>query len=197
MSATREPDSLQELIDRIADAADSSGRVSLGEALDAIGRRSFGPLLLLAGLAILAPLVGDIPGVPTLIALLVFLSAVQLLAGRRHLWLPQFLLRRAVASDKLCKALGWLRPPARFADRLTRSRLGFLAEGPAITVIAVMCVLIALAVPAMELVPFSANGAGAALTAFGLSLIARDGLLALIAFLVTGVTAGFVLYALL
>jgi hypothetical protein len=48
--------------------------------------------------------------------------------------------------------------------------------------------------PAMELVPFSANGAGAALTAFGLSLIAHDGLLALLAFVFTAMTFGLVLY---
>lgn len=49
----------------------------------------------------------------------------------------------------------------------------------------------------MEFVPFSATGAGAALTAFGLALIAHDGLLALIAFLFTALTFGVVIYALL
>lgn len=34
---------------------------------NAVGRRSFGPTLLLAGLVTLAPIVGDIPGVPVLI----------------------------------------------------------------------------------------------------------------------------------
>jgi hypothetical protein len=35
--------------------------------------------------------------------------------------------------------------------------------------------------PVMEVIPFSASGAGAALTAFGLALIAHDGLTALFA----------------
>lgn len=35
-----------------------------------------------------------------------------------------------------------------------------------------------LAMPPMELIPFSANAAGAALTLFGLALVAHDGLLA-------------------
>jgi hypothetical protein len=42
-------------------------------------------------------------------------------------------------------------------------------------VIAIACLAIAAAMPPMEVVPFSANGAGAALTAFGLALIAHDG----------------------
>jgi len=49
----------------------------------------------------------------------------------------------------------------------------------------------------MELVPFSANAAGAALTVFGLSLIARDGVLALIAFVLTGVGLRLIAYTLL
>lgn len=48
----------------------------------------------------------------------------------------------------------------------------------------------------MELVPFSANGAGLALMAFGLALISRDGLLASIAFAVWALTIGAVAFAL-
>jgi hypothetical protein len=38
----------------------------------------------------------------------------------------------------------------------------------------------------MEFVPFSANGAGMIWTLFGLALITRDGVLALLGFCVTG-----------
>ena len=48
----------------------------------------------------------------------------------------------------------------------------------------------------MEFVPFSATGAGAALTAFGLALIARDGLVTLIALGVTLATAVLVVQSL-
>jgi hypothetical protein len=37
----------------------------------------------------------------------------------------------------------------------------------------------------MELIPFSANGAGIALIAFGLALITHDGLLAVLALAIT------------
>lgn len=49
----------------------------------------------------------------------------------------------------------------------------------------------------MELVPFSANGAGAALTLFGLGLIAREGLLVLVALALTVATFGLVAYGLI
>jgi hypothetical protein len=51
--------------------------------------------------------------------------------------------------------------------------------------------------PVMEVVPFSANAAGIALAAFGLALIAHDGVLALIAFVFTVITAGLMIYSLL
>ncbi len=45
-----------------------------------------------------------------------------------------------------------------------------------------MCLLIALAMPPMEFIPFSANGAGLALTLLGLGLVARDGIVLLLGF---------------
>lgn len=188
---------LEQLLDRIGVAARESERVSLGALLAVVGRRSFGPLLLVAGLVTIAPIIGDIPGVPTLIGMFVFLIAVQLLFGREHLWLPRWLLVRSVARDRLCKALAWLRPPARFVDRLLRPRLRIFAHGPVIYVVAIVCIVIAAAMPVMELVPFSANAAGVALAAFGLSLIARDGLLALLAFVFTAATVALAAYNLL
>ena len=185
---------LEQLLDRLGEAGHGDERVSLGAILEVVGRRSFGPLLLVAGLITLAPVIGDIPGVPTIIGMSVLLIAGQLLFRREHFWLPRWLLERSVARDNLGKALKWLRPPARFIDRLLRPRLTIFTQHIAI---ATACVIIAAAMPAMELIPFSANAAGAALTAFGLSLIAGDGLPALLAFAVTAVVVGLAIYNLL
>lgn len=188
------PQNLQQLFDCIDQAAEENGRVSWSAIMDEVGRRSFGPLLLLAGLTVLAPIIGDLPGVPTLIGMVVLLIAVQLLLGRHNFWLPGFMLNRSVSKDKLHKALTWLKKPARFIDKLLSPRLAVLTRGPMVRVIAVVCLGIALAMPVMEIVPFSANLAGIALTAFGLALIARDGLLALIALVFTGLMMGVVVY---
>ena len=61
----------------------------------------------------------------------------------------------------------------------------------------IIALVIGLAQPLMELVPFSANGAGAVLTAFGLALISRDVLIALVAMALAALTAGIVTYALI
>lgn len=193
----QQPKTLEQLLDRIAGAASDHGRVSLGAVLDAVGRRSFAPLLLLAGLITLAPIVGDIPGVPTLMGLLVLLTGGQLLFGRDHFWLPNWMLARSLDQQKLCKAVGWMRRPARFVDRLTRPRLTVLTDDGGHYLVAGACIAIAMAMPPMEFVPFSANGAGAALTAFGLALLARDGVIALIALTITVLTFAAVAYGLL
>lgn len=192
-----EPRDLEELLDRIGEAARGREEVSLDRILDLVGRRSYGPVLLVAGILTLAPIVGDIPGVPTLIGLMVLMVVVQLLFGRENFWLPHWLLKRSADRDKLCKAVGWMRRPAAFVDRFIKPRLVALTRGPAVHAIGIACAVIAAAMPPMELVPFSANAAGAALTAFGLALVARDGLLALVAFTLTGLTIGIVGYNLL
>jgi hypothetical protein len=112
--------SLQQMLQQLCDAA-TDERVSVNAMLEAVGRRSFGPLISLAGLVTLSP-VGDIPGVPTMVAVLVLLLSTQLLWGRSSFWLPGWLLRRSIARTKLTKSIGWLERPARFIDRFLRPR---------------------------------------------------------------------------
>ena len=187
----REITTLQQLLDRLDEAA-TGERVDVECMMQAVGRSSFGALLLLGGLVTLSP-IDIIPGIPTLIALAVVIVCVQLLSGRRHFWLPAWVLRRSIASQRFRRALTWLQKPARFGDRLVRPRLTALTTDAAIKVIAFGCIAVAMAMPVMEVVPFSANLAGIALSAFGLAVIAHDGLLALVAFAATA--AGVVVIA--
>lgn len=193
-SVTRSIKSLEQLLLALEEIEDHGDRISLERVLQKIGRRSFGPLLLVAGLVTAAPLIGDIPGVPTLMGLLVMLSAGQLLLGRENFWLPRFMLDRSVTHHDLRRILGHLKRPARFLDRLFRPRLMQLTAGPGIYLIALACVLIAAVMPLLEAIPFSANIAALALIAFGLSLVARDGYLALFALIVTAAIFGLLVY---
>ena len=170
---------IEGLLERIDAASKKKRRVTFGDLYKEVGRRSFGPLILLAGLVTVAPLIGDIPGVPTTIGVIVMIVSGQMLAGRSHFWLPKFLLNRSVASSKLQKALSWLWRPARFVDRLIGPRLVVLTDGAGARVIAGLCLIVGAAMPVMDFVPFTANVAGIALTAFGLSIIAHDGVLAI------------------
>jgi hypothetical protein len=196
-AAGKRPQDLGQLLDVIESAADRQKEVSFRDLYDAVGHRSFGPLLLVPGLIVLMPVVGDIPGVPTAMGAVVVLIAGQLLARRKQFWLPRRLLDASLSARKVCKGVGWLRKPAGPVDRVMRPRLTQFVTAPWTYVIAAIALVIGLAQPFMELVPFSATGAGAALTAFGLALIARDGLVALVAMALAALTGGIVIFALL
>lgn len=187
---------LEQLLDRISEAAEDRERVSLGDMLKVIGRRSFGPALLLSGVVIVVPVTGGIPGVPTAMGLLVLTISFQILFRRSHFWLPKWLLKRTVAREKVGKATERMRRPARFIDRFLHRRLKPLTDKAGTNAMAVVCTVVALATPIMELVPFSAAGAGAVFIAFGLALMAGDGLLSLLAFALTAVVFAVVIYSL-
>lgn len=170
-----------ELLDRIEAATRDHERTSIGDVLDHVGHRSFGPLLLLAGLVMMAPVIGDIPGIPVLMGLIVILCAVQLLVGRDYIWLPGWILRRSAECSKIHTGVRWMRPVGRLLDRWSRPRLTVLTRGAGVLVAGAAATVIAAATPLMEVVPMSANVAGLAITAFGLALVAADGVLALLA----------------
>lgn len=182
----RQTDNLQGLLRQIQNH-DHDDPVTLEAILDSVGRRSFGPMILVPGLIVVAPIIGDIPGVPTLFALVVFLTSIQLLFGAEHFWLPKWLLNRSMPRARLMKALDWMYKPARFVDRFLHPRLTWLVDnGASRYLVASMSLLVSIMLPVMEFIPFSATIGGAALVCFGLALVARDGLLVLFSILFTG-----------
>lgn len=189
-------DNLEDVLAHIKQARTEHDQVSLGAVVQTVGTRSFGPLLLLAGVLTVSPLSG-IPGMPTLMGVMVLLVSTQMLAGRGCFWLPGWLVRRSVSRSKLEKALGFMQRPARFIDRGLRPRLHPLIGPAGERVIALVCTVLGLSMPPMEVVPFSVNGVGAILIVFGLALIGRDGVFALAAFALTLAFSGGLAYTLI
>lgn len=183
------PANLDQLLDRLQQGGDGYEQVSVRTMLEAVGTRSFAPLLLVAGLIMFSPLSG-IPGLPSAAAMLVLLIAVQLLFGRRYFWIPSVIERRAVSRRRFDAMLRAMRPVARLVDHFLKPRLTALTQGAGSFVIAVVCVLVAISVPPMELVPFLSTTAGAVLVLLALALIAHDGLFALIAVAVIAAVMG-------
>lgn len=174
------PASMEQLLDRIQAGAHERTFVSIGEMMDLVGRRSFGPVVLLVGFVLVTPLSG-VPGIPTLMGLLTLLTLGQILLGRQHLWLPGWVVMRKIPRRKLLQSIRWLRPSAKRIDNLTRARLTLLVKGPGLYAMALACMVIAIVMPATEVVPFSSSIAGLVLLLFGLAMISRDGLLVILA----------------
>lgn len=176
--------SLQAVMARLQTAGEGD-TISVGDMLQAIGPRSFGPVMLAPALIILSPVSG-IPTVPTFGAIIITLIALQLMIGRHHVWLPQWLLRRKLKRQTLERAVRFLAPVARVVDRVTRPRLELFTRAPFRQLIALLCILVAATMPVLEPVPFMATSAAAIIALYALALVARDGLLALAALLMTG-----------
>jgi len=133
--------------------------------------------------------------VPTALAAVVSLFSLQIDFGMKHLWLPDFVENRKMPGDKLKDGLNFLRPPARWIDKVLKPRLRWITRPPAIQVIAAACLLLAAAVPPLELIPFGSTRPMGAIGLFGLALMMRDGLLAFLAAILAGGTV-YLLYRL-
>lgn len=180
MDKQSDPANMEQLLDRIQTGARDREFISIGEMMDSVGRRTFGPIVLLAGFILVTPLSG-VPGVPTLMGLLILLTLGQILLGRKHLWLPDWLVTRKIPRQRLFQGIRWLRPSARRIDYLTRPRLTLLVKGPGLYAMALACMVISIVMPATELIPFSSSIAGVVLLFFGLAMISRDGVLVILA----------------
>lgn len=171
---------LQDIVASLRDLGEGEDRVSVRDIRESMGERSFGPFLAIPALIEITP-IGGIPGLPTMIALIIVIIAAQLAWGREHMWLPTFLDNRKVDGETLKKGMDWLDRPAGWIDRLLRPRLQQVADGSGLRVVAVLCIVLCCTVPPLELVPFASSIPMGAIALMGLGLMARDGLVILIA----------------
>jgi len=171
-----EPTNLSGVLDEIAArAGQGEGEISLDEIIDAVGRRSYGPLLLVIGLFAISPAT-VVPGMTWLTAALTLVVAVQMALGMRRIWLPRQALEAKVSRPAVRggveKSRGW----ARRIDAVLRPRLTFLTKPPFVNLVALLVVGAALITFPLGLIPFAPLAPGLAVVFFGLGMVARDGL---------------------
>lgn len=169
-----ETPALTRLLD-LVDQAAARDNVSVQDVLDRIGDRSFMPVVLVIALVLVSPLSG-IPGFSSLSAIVVLLVMGQALLRRDHLWLPRVLRDRQVRSDRLHKAVTWLRKPAAWMDRHSRPRLLVLTSGPLRWLTLALCMVVPMSWPFLELIPFSTTIGASALALMTFGLLTRDGI---------------------
>ncbi|QEI08016.1 exopolysaccharide biosynthesis protein [Pigmentiphaga aceris] len=174
--ASQSEQALEQLVEAIDQLGRRQQRVSLGDMQQEIGERSFGPFLFLPAIVELSP-AGGIPGVPTLLGIIVSIFAVQMLLGRRSFWMPAFLSRRTLDGDKLHAALRKVKPVVRYMDRVVRPRWQWLTRKPFIQLVALSSIAAAASVPPLEVLPFASSLPFSAIALLGLGVITRDGVL--------------------
>lgn len=181
MPVARSAQNLSGLLKELRAVRHDSQEIRVADILGRLGTRSFGPLLLLAALPTLTP-ISTIPGVAIVGAVIVALAAGQLLLGFERLWLPNWLLQQQLGRATLERALRWIGPVTSLVDRLVRPRWSVMLERPGLAAIAVCCLMLTVVMFPLQLVPFTSGIPSFPVALFGLALIARDGLLALIGF---------------
>lgn len=188
-----EEHSLSEVLDRLGEAGDD-GRVRANDVLDIFSDRSLGVLLGLFGLIAGLPMVGAIPGMSILTGTLVLLAIARATFGRGALHLPGKLGGKTMDRGKFQRALEKSRPFVEKVDRVLTRRLVFLTEGRLQrTAISLAAALLAVSMYPLALVPWGVQAPAAGIVAFGLALMARDGLFALLGYAMVAVTLYLVL----
>ena len=183
-----ELESVDHVLAELDDLAAEKEQVCISDVLDDFGKRSFGPFIMLPALIEISP-VGGIPGIPTFLAAIIALVALQLLLGKDHVWLPRFIRHRAVSGKKLHKAVGKLRGVSHWLDNHSTGRFESLVEGIWVKIAAGLIILLCCTVPPLEFVPFASTLPMAAIAAFGLALTVRDGVFMAAALAVCGFAA--------
>ena len=188
-----EPASVGDVLDELDQLADKGDQACVRDVLDDFGRRSFGPFMMIPALIEISPL-GGIPGVPTALALFIAVIAAQLVIGRDHIWMPEFVQRRSVESGKLHKAVEKLRGLGHWLDGHSQDRLEKLTVGIWLRFAGAVVIALCCTVPPLELLPFASTLPMLAIIMIGLGLTVRDGALLLSALIFAGLAAAIGVY---
>lgn len=181
MTNANSKETLTDLLDAIggkleAANSDDDDLVTIGEILDMVGRRAYGPLLLIIGLLSISPAT-LIPGSTWAFAALTLLIAAQMTFGLKHPWLPRKALEVSLQEKSMMQGIAKARPWTKRLDKVIRPRWTFLAKAPWVSVFALMCVGAALITFPLGFIPFAPLLPGIAIIFVGLGLTARDGVL--------------------
>lgn len=174
MLKDREP-GITETLETVKQETDGN-EMTLGESLEALKHRGFGPMLMLPAVITLLP-TGVIPSIPTICALYIIFVCSQVIIGREYPWLPKFMKKIKFNRQKYKKAVATIKPYSKWLDSKFKQRLDVLVAKFFRKVIAVLCIPLACLMSAFELIPFMADIPASIVLFFGLGLSTRDGLM--------------------
>ena len=160
---------------RMLDRAEAEAVVSIGWLMEQLGGRSFGFALLV--MAVL----GVLPGMSMVAALLVVWLAVQMMLGQEAAVLPGLVARRSIGVERLARLIGIVAPRLAWVERLVRPRWPLLFQTTE-RLTGIMMLLLGLSM--LSPVPFSQLVPALVIMLLALAYLEEDGfalLLALIA----------------
>jgi len=182
------PDGLADVFDELNNSVNresENANVRLGLLLSAVGRRSYGPLLLIIGLFAISPAT-ILPGMTSVAAAITIIVAGQMAAALQRPWLPRFVLNLKVPRKPFLQFLDKARPTMERIDGVwLRERLTFMTVPLCVNLVALCVIAASLITFPLSLIPFAPLAPGIAVVMFGLGMTARDGLWLLAGILAT------------
>jgi hypothetical protein len=142
--------------------------------VEKLGHRSFASLMLIFSLISTSP-ASAIPGITATVAAIVFILVAQMILGRECLWLPGFIARRKISTEKLCQGIGWLRSPVQFVEKILRPRMTYLLHRPWLFLPLFLILALTIVMPLLEAIPTSGSIASGMIALFAAGLLTRDG----------------------
>ena len=174
---------LSEVLRDISD--DPEEEVTLGEVVTNFGDRAFGALLFVLAIPNLLPLP---PGSTTVLGAPIAILAPQLAFGVHRPWLPRFLDHKPIKRVWLRRSYDQVAPGLQRIEKVSSPRLLWLFSPLATRAMGLACTALAfvliLPIPLGNILPSITIGL------FGLSLVQRDGVLAMLAYVLTAISAG-------
>jgi hypothetical protein len=159
--------------------------VTVGEIVHRFGRRAFGALLFFFSAPNWLPLP---PGSSTFLALPLVLLTPQVAVGVQGPWLPRFIDDREMKRADLAKGVRKLVPTLQRIEKVSRPRLLWMFGPVGDRAIGLTAFLLSLVL--LLPIPLGNMAPAAAIAAFGLAMVQRDGALALIGYVITAISLG-------
>lgn len=153
-------------------ARDAKGPISIAHIRDALGQRSYAPLLVLFAAFNLIPLP---PGASAFLGLPLVIVSAQMVYGRKQAWLPGFLMNRSLSPEQFKKVMDWVIPHLIKLERVIRPRYWPFWRRRGDRVIGVVSLMLAIVVTLP--IPLGNWLPAFATAILGLALSERDGLL--------------------
>src|SRR6476661_3125095 len=166
-------DRLSAILTAIASAQDKD-RISVGDLLQALRRRALGALIFIFAVPTALPMP---PGVSAILGAPLLFLTLQLTFGMKP-WLPKFITERSLSRVDFERVVNTVAPWLARAESIMRPRLTFLAHRPAVYLIGLtsllMAIVLFLPIPLGNMLP------SVALCIMALGLLERDGVWILI-----------------
>ncbi|GBF58348.1 hypothetical protein PbB2_02029 [Candidatus Phycosocius bacilliformis] len=153
------------------------------DIVDQLDERAFGLLILLFAIPCLVP---GLPGAQ-IIAIPIFLLAIQMAFGAREVWLPNWALNIRVKSAWVHAIADFTDKRLRWTTRLSKPRLTYMTSGLAERLVGLVCALASVTI----MLPITNTIPSLAITLIAVGLLQTDGLFTLAGVLLGAAWTGF------